>query len=148
MSIDLKKFKGTLIKFAVSAILIVGIGLPTILSVRHKLELKESALDVVSAVQRAQAEAMNRKESVALAIDHTTGVLHRFVDDGAVSYEKKNHLPLTPERANNLRLDPNEEVLFRERIHRIDVVKNDRASISKESNYSVCIRRNSCEDFD
>ena len=126
MYTDSITYKGTLIKYAVSTILIVGIGLPAILTVRHKFELKDSALDVVTAVQKAQAEAKNRKESVALAIDHTTGICTAFVDDGAVSYEKKNHLPMTPERANNLKLDPNEEVLFRERIHPIDVVKNDR----------------------
>jgi len=126
MEIKLSNFKEKIGRFAVIAVIIIGIGLPAILSVRHKYELKQSAMDVVSAIKKAQSEAESRGKSVALAIDRATGTCMAFVDDGALAYEQQHNLPLTPERAANLRLDPNETVLFRERIHRIDTVNDDR----------------------
>jgi hypothetical protein len=118
--------KENIVKYLVLAVIAVGIGLPAVLSVRHKYELKQSAMDVVTALNKAQSEAKSIKENVALAIDRGSGICTAFVDDGALSYEKKHNLPLTPGMAANLKLDPNERVLFRTRIHRIDTVKNDK----------------------
>lgn len=126
MDLKFKFFEGNLLKYTVAVLIILVISIPAILSVRHKYELKQSAMDVVTAIKKAQNEAINRKESVALAIDHAHGTCTAFVDDGAVSYQKAKKLPLTPQNADNLRLDPNEKVLFKVRIHRIDVVENDR----------------------
>ncbi len=126
MEKKISDFKGKLGRFAVVAVVVTGIGLPAVFSVRHKYELKQSAMDVVTAVKKARSEARNRGENAALVVDRTTGICTAFVDDGALAYEKKHNLPLTPERAANLKLDPHETVLFRERIHRIDTVKNDR----------------------
>jgi Tfp pilus assembly protein FimT len=122
----LRNLKENFVKYLVLAGIAAGIALPAVLSVRHKYELKQSAMDVVSALNKAQSEATSKKVNVALAIDRGSGICTAFVDDGALSYEKKHNLTLTPGRAANLKLDPNEKVLFRTRIHQIDIVKNDR----------------------
>ncbi len=118
--------KFNLILATVVLVIIAIVVVPSILSVRHKYELKESATDIMSAVKRAQAEAERRGQNVALAIDSVSGTCTAFIDDGALRYERAHKLRLTPENANNLVLDAHETKIFTTKIQAIDAMRNSR----------------------
>lgn len=118
--------KFNLILVIVVMVIISIVVIPSILSVRHKYELKESATDIVSAVKRAQAEAERRGQNVALAIDSASGTCTAFIDDGALQYERAHKLRLTPKNANNLALDAHETKIFTTKIQSIDAMRNSR----------------------
>jgi type II secretion system protein H len=69
--------------------LIAAIGVPSLISMRNKANLRESASDVMSAFKKAQTEAVARNTSVAVAFGAGTCTI--FVDDGAgVAANAKN----------------------------------------------------------
>jgi prepilin-type N-terminal cleavage/methylation domain-containing protein len=75
----------SLVELAVTiaiAAVIAAIVIPGLLGMRQRYQLRSSATDVMSAVKRAQTEAVKRGSRVALLLDTAAGTCTVFADDG------------------------------------------------------------------
>jgi type II secretion system protein H len=70
------------------AAIIAAIGIPSLLGIRDRSNLRESASDVMSAFKKAQAEAVKRNSSVGVIFGARTCTT--FIDDGTGGGIEKN----------------------------------------------------------